>query len=231
MLDLIRSDHTYLNERLARHYDIPHILGSHFRRVEVGEGVLRGGLLRQGSVLTVTSYATRTSPVLRGKWILDNFLGTPPPPPPANIPALKDNTVDSSLSVRDRLAEHRRNIACAGCHKLMDPIGFSLAHFDAVGRWRDTEEGQPVDSSGGLPDGSALDGVIGLESGLLARPELFITTLTEKLMTFALGRGIEPSDAPAIRAIVRQARKADDRFSAIIVGIVSSPPIQRRTVE
>ena len=231
VLDLIRSEHTYLNERLARHYGIPHILGSHFRRVAVGDGIPRGGLLRQGSVLTVTSYATRTSPVLRGKWVLDNFLGTPPPPPPANIPALKDNTVDSTLSVRDRLAEHRQNIACAGCHKLMDPIGFSLAQFDAVGRWREIEEGQPVDSSGGLPDGSAFEGVTGLEAGLLHRPELFVTTLTEKLLTFALGRGIEPSDAPAIRAVVRQARKSDDRFSAIIVGIVSSPPFQRRTVE
>ena len=231
VLNLIRSDHTYLNERLARHYGIPHILGSHFRRVDVGDGIPRGGLLRHGSVLTVTSYATRTSPVVRGKWVLDNFLGTPPPPPPANIPALKDNTVDSTLSVRDRLAEHRRNIACVGCHKLMDPIGFSLARFDAVGRWRPVEEGEPVDSSGGLPDGSVFDGVTGLEAGLLQRPELFVTTLTEKLLTFALGRGIEPSDAPAVRAVVRQAREADDRFSAIIVGIVSSPPFQRRTVE
>ncbi len=231
VLDLIRSDHTFLNERLARHYGIPHVQGSHFRRVSIAAGVPRGGLLRQGSILTVTSYATRTSPVVRGKWVLDNLLGTPPPPQPANIPALKDNTVSSSLSVRERLAEHRQNIACVGCHKLMDPPGFTLENFDAVGRWRSAEEGQPVDTSGGLPDGSEFAGVAGLEAGLLRRPEVVVGTITAKLLTFALGRGVDSTDAPAIREVVRQARAHDWRFSAIIVGVASSPPFQMRTAE
>jgi Protein of unknown function (DUF1592)/Protein of unknown function (DUF1588)/Protein of unknown function (DUF1585)/Protein of unknown function (DUF1587)/Protein of unknown function (DUF1595)/Cytochrome C oxidase, cbb3-type, subunit III len=231
VLDLLKSDHTYLNERLARHYGIPHVYGSHFRRVPVEEGGVRGGLLRQGSILMVTSYATRTSPVIRGKWILENILGTPPPPPPADIPALKDNTVSSTLSVRERLAEHRRNVACAGCHKLMDPAGFALENFDAVGRWRALEEGKPIDSTGGLPDGSKFDGVTGLEEGLLKRPELFVGTLAEKLLTFALGRGVESHDAPAVRKIVRDARSTNYRFSSLIVGIATSPPFQMRTSE
>ena len=231
VLDLLRSDHTYLNERLARHYGIPNVSGSHFRRVSVEDGTPRGGLLRQGSVLTVTSYATRTSPVIRGKWVLDNILGTPPPPPPANIPALKDNTVSSTLSVRDRLAEHRQNIACAGCHKLMDPLGFALEGYDAVGRWRPSEEGKPVDVSGGLPDGSKFDGVTGLAAGLLKRPELFVDTLSKKRMTFALGRGVESSDAPAIRKVVRDARASNYRFSSLIVGIATSTPFQMRRAE
>ncbi len=231
VLELLKSDHTYLNERLAKHYGIPHVYGSHFRRVSVGNDGVRGGLLRQGSVLMVTSYATRTSPVIRGKWVLENILGTPPPPPPANVPTLKDNTVSSTLSVRDRLAEHRRNIACVGCHKLMDPVGFSLENFDAVGRWRDTEEGRPVDATGGLPDGSQFVGVSGLEKGLLKRPELFVGTLTEKLLTFALGRGVEPYDGPAVRKIVCEARAADYRFSSLIVGIATSTPFQMRKSE
>ena len=231
VLDLLKSDHTFLNERLAKHYGIPHVYGSHFRRVELDDDSMRGGLLRQGSVLTVTSYATRTSPVIRGKWILENILGTPPPPPPANVPALKDNTVSSSLSVRERLAEHRANVACAGCHKLMDPVGFSLENFDAVGRWRAFEEGRPVDSTGGLPDGSRFAGVTGLERAVLNRPELFVGTLTEKLLTFALGRGVEAHDAPAVRKIVRYARTRDYRFSSLIVGIATSTPFQMRKSE
>jgi hypothetical protein len=179
----------------------------------------------------VTSYATRTSPVIRGKWVLENILGTPPPPPPANVPALKDNTVSSSLSVRERLAEHRANVACAGCHKLMDPVGFSLENFDAVGRWRDFEEGKPIDSTGGLPDGSRFQGVTGLESALRKRPEIFVGTLTEKLLTFALGRGVEPFDAPAVRKIVRDARTRDNRFSSLIVGVATSTPFQMRKSE
>ncbi len=231
VLDLLKSDHTFLNERLARHYGIPHVYGSHFRRVELGDDSMRGGLLRQGSVLTVTSYATRTSPVIRGKWILENFLGTPPPPPPANVPALKDNTVSSALSVRERLAQHRADVACAGCHKLMDPVGFSLENFDAVGRWRTFEEGRPVDATGGLPDGTRFEGVTGLERALLNRPEVFVGTLTEKLLTFALGRGVEFYDAPAIRRIVRDSRAKDYRFSSLIVGIATSTPFQMRTSE
>jgi hypothetical protein len=230
-LDLLKSDHAFLNERLAKHYGIAHVYGSHFRRVELGDDSMRGGLLRQGSILTVTSYATRTSPVIRGKWILENLLGMPPPPPPANVPALKDNTVSSSLSVRERLAEHRANVACAGCHKLMDPVGFSLENFDAVGRWRAFEEGRPIDSTGGLPDGSRFEGVTGLERALLKRPELFVGTLTEKLLTFALGRVVESYDAPAIRKIVRDARPKDYRFSSLIVGIATSTPFQMRKSE
>ena len=166
VLDLLKSDHTFLNERLAKHYGIPHVYGPRFRRVALEPGSERGGLLRHGSVLTVTSYATRTSPVIRGKWVLENLLGTPPPPPPPNVPALDDNTVSASLPVRERLAQHRANAACASCHNLMDPVGFALENFDAVGRWRTTEEGQPVDASGGLPDGSKFTGVAGLEAGL-----------------------------------------------------------------
>jgi hypothetical protein len=231
VLDLLQSDHTFLNERLAKHYGIPHVYGSHFRRVPLGADSVRGGLLRQGSVLTVTSYATRTSPVIRGKWVLENILGTPPPPPPGNVPALKDNTVSSTLSVRERLAEHRANAACASCHNLMDPIGFALENFDAVGRWRTVEEGKPIDATGGLPDGSTFTGVAGLEQALRDRPELFVGTLAEKLLTFALGRGVEHYDAPAIRKIVRDARANDYRLSSLVVGVATSTPFQMRKAE
>lgn len=228
VLDLLKTDHAFLNERLARHYGIPRVQGSRFRRVAVGQGGARGGLLRQGSILMTTSYATRTSPVIRGKWVLENLLGAPPPPPPANVPALKDNTISSTLSVRERLAEHRASAACASCHRIMDPVGFALENYDAVGRFRLFEEGKPIDASGGLPDGSVFDGAAGLEAALLKRPELFIGALTEKLMTFALGRGVEDFDAPAVRGIVRQARAQGNRFSAIVVGIATSTPFQMR---
>ncbi len=231
VLDLLRADETFLNERLAKHYGIPHIYGSRFRRVKLDSGSKRGGLLRQGSILTVTSYATRTSPVLRGHWVLKNILGTPPPPPPANVPALKDNTVAANLTVRERLAEHRANATCARCHDLMDPVGLALENFDAVGRWRDIEADQPIDATGGLPDGSEFEGVAGLEKALLDRPELFVTTLTEKLLTYALGRGVEEFDAPAIRKIVSDANADDDRFSALILGITRSVPFQMRKAE
>ncbi len=229
VLDLLRADYTYLNERLAKHYGIPHVYGSRFRRVAVDEGSHRGGLLRQGSILTVTSYATRTSPVIRGQWVLKNLVGTPPPPPPADVPELEDSTISNMLSVRERLKQHRANAACASCHQLMDPVGFALENFDAIGRWRETDAGQPVDASGGLPDGSEFTGVSGLEQALLNRPELFVRTLTEKLLTFGLGRGVESYDAPAIRRIVRDAQKDDYRFSKLIVGIVTSTPFQMRT--
>jgi cytochrome c553 len=228
VLDLLKADYTFLNERLAKHYGIPNVYGSQFRRVALGRNSDRGGLLRQGSVLTVTSYATRTSPVIRGKWILENIVGAPPPPPLPDVPALKDNTVAASLSVRERLAQHRANAACASCHNLMDPIGFALENFDAVGRWRTLEEGLPVDASGGLPDGSKFTGVTGLEEGLLKQPDVFASTLTEKLLTFALGRGVEDYDGPAIRKIVRDAQAADYRFSAIVVGITQSTPFTMR---
>ena len=229
VLDLLKSDHAWLNERLAKHYGIPHVYGVDFRRVALAPGSDRGGLLRQGSVLTVTSYATRTSPVIRGKWILDNLLGTPPPPPLPDVPALDDNTVSAALPVRERLAAHRANSACASCHNLLDPVGFSLENYDAVGRWRAYEEGKPVDASGGLPDGSQFAGVGGLETALLARPEVFVNTLTEKLLTFALGRGVEYYDGPAVRDVLRKARAADYRFSDLVVAIVSSTPFQMRT--
>ena len=191
----------------------------------------RGGLLRQGSVLMVTSYATRTSPVIRGKWILENILGTPPPPPPPNVPALKENTVAANLPVRQRLAQHRADPNCASCHDLIDPVGFSLENFDAVGRWRDLEAGIPVDADGGLPDGRRFAGVAGLERGLLDRPELFVGTLTEKLLTYAIGRGPEYFDGPAVRKIVRDAKSEGFCFSSLVLGIVNSTPFQMRTTK
>jgi hypothetical protein len=228
VLDLLNADYTFVNERLASHYGIPHVYGERFRRVALGNDRQRGGLLRQGSILTVTSYATRTSPVVRGKWVLENFLGTPPPPPPADVPSLSDNTVAANLPIRERLAQHRSNAACASCHRLIDPVGFSLEQFDAVGRWRATDDGNPVDDAGGTPDGSQFAGVAGLEKALLRRPELFVRTLTEKLFTFALGRAPEESDAPAIRKIVRAARANEFRFSSLIVGLTTSTPFQMR---
>jgi len=170
--ELLSANYTFVNERLAKHYGIPNVYGSRFRRVEF-EG--RGGLLRQGSILIVTSYATRTSPVIRGKWVLENILGVPPPPPPPAVPPLKDNAGSTkALSVRERLALHRANMPCAGCHRLMDPVGFSLENYDAVGRWRTIEEAKPIDSTGGLPDGSTFQGVEGLQKALMRRPELFV---------------------------------------------------------
>jgi hypothetical protein len=228
VLDLLKANYTFLNERLAKHYGISGVYGSHFRKVALVPEMHRGGLLRQGSILSVTSYATRTSPVVRGNWILGNLLGTPMPPPPANIPALKEKTIGLNLSVRERLAEHRANPACASCHDLMDPVGFALENFDAVGRWREYEDGRPVDVTGGMPDGSKFAGADALEEGLLKRPELFVGTFSEKLLTFALGRGIEPCDAPAIRKIVKEARSDDFRFSSVIIAIVNSTPFQMR---
>ena len=231
VLDLIKTDHTFLNERLAKHYGIPNVYGSRFRRVALDSESRRGGLLRQGSILTVTSYATRTSPVIRGHWLLGNLLGTPPPPPPANIPNLKENTVSETLPMRARLSAHRANAACASCHDLMDPVGFALENFDAIGRWRLTENGLPIDASGGLPDGSRFNGVTGLEDALLKHPELFVGTLTEKLLTFALGRGIDEHDAPAIRRIVRDAQRDGNHFSSIVLGIVNSSPFTLRKTQ
>jgi hypothetical protein len=229
VLDLLTANYTFLNERLAKHYGIRHVYGNRFRRVTFDENTGRGGLLRQGSILTVTSYANRTSPVIRGKWVLANILGLPPPPPPPFVPALKEHADDSAaMSMRQRLAEHRANPACAGCHSLMDPIGFSLENYDAVGRWRVAEGAIPVDASGGLPDGSKFDGVAGLERALLNRPDVFVTTLTEKLLTYALGRGVEYYDAPAVRKIVEEARSKNFRFSALVLGVASSTPFQMR---
>ena len=231
VLDLIKADYTYLNERLAKHYGIPNVYGSRMRRATVDAESHRGGLLRQGGILAVTSYATRTSPVIRGNWVLKNLLGTPPPPPPPDVPVLDDNTVSSQLSMRERLKAHRENVACAGCHQKMDPIGFSLENFDAIGRWRNTDSGQQIDASGGTPDGCEFVGVAGLEKALLDRPELFVQTFSEKLLTFGLGRGIEPFDGPAVRQIVKEAEADEFRFSRVILSIVNSTPFQMRMPE
>ncbi len=228
VLDLLRSNYTFLNERLAKHYDIPHVYGSRFRRVHLDPGVPRGGLLRHGSILAVTSYATRTSPVIRGHWLLKNFVGAPPPPPPDDVPALDDNRVSATLPIRQRLSKHRANPACASCHNLMDPIGFALENFDAIGRWREVEHGETVDSQGSLPDGSQFRGVAGLEDALLKQPEWFVGTLSEKLLTYALGRGVETFDGPAIRKIVGDSANNNYRFSALVTGIVTSTPFQMR---
>jgi len=229
VLDLLHANYTFVNERLAKHYGIPHVYGSRFRRVTLDGGAARGGLLRQASVLMVTSYATRTSPVLRGKFVLDALLGVPPPPPLPDVPALKDTTVDGNLSVRKRLAEHRTNAACASCHNLMDPIGLSLETFDAIGRRRTVDAGAAIDAAGSLPDGTRFTDVDGLERALLARPDIFAGAFTEKLLTYALGRGADWYDAPAVRTIVREARPLDFRISSLILGIVKSTPFQMRT--
>ncbi|HBY60691.1 MAG TPA: hypothetical protein DEH78_12770 [Solibacterales bacterium] len=232
VLDLLRADYTFVNERLAKHYGIPNVYGSRFRRVVLDPGTPRGGLLRQGSVLTVTSYANRTSPVIRGKWVLENIIGLPPPPPPAAVPALKENiSLGKERSFRERIAEHRKNPACAGCHALMDPVGFAFENYDAVGRWRTRDESGAIDPSGGLPDGSRFDGVAGLQQAILARPELFAATFTEKLLTYALGRGVEHSDAPAVRRIVAHAGGNGFRFSSFIAGMVNSTPFQMRRTQ
>jgi hypothetical protein len=228
VLDLLTANYTFVNERLAKHYGIPNIYGSQFRRVTVNNDARRG-LLGQGSILTVTSYPTRTSPVLRGKWILENITGTPTPAPPPNVPALKESDEGGkATTVRERLEEHRKNPACATCHRVMDPLGFSLDNFDAVGAWRSKENGLPIDASGQLADGTKVSGVVDLRKALLAHPERFVSTMTEKLMTYALGRGLEYYDMPVVRGIVRDAAKNDDRFSSIVMGIVKSTPFEMR---
>jgi hypothetical protein len=232
VLDLISSNYTFVNERLARHYGIPNVAGSQFRRVTLPDGT-RGGILGQGSVLTVTSNAIRTSPVLRGKWILENLLGTPPPPPPQNVPPLKENTAgNQAQSVRERLEEHRKNAACASCHRIMDPLGLALENFDAIGAHRTlSEAGTPIDASGELLDGTHLNGVADLKQALMNHPEDFVSTFTEKLMIYALGRGIESYDAPAIRKITRDAAHSDYSFSTVIMGIIKSAPFQMRRTQ
>ena len=232
VLDLLTSDETFVNQRLAEHYGIPNVYGNHFRPVTL-DGPLspRRGLLGKGSLLTVTSYAHRTSPVVRGKWLLENLLGAPPPPPPPDVPALAENddAGEPPRSVRERLEAHRENPACAVCHRVMDPLGFALENFDAIGRWRTaTEAGTPVDAAGVLADGTPVDGPESLAAALLERPGPFVTTVTEKLLTYALGRGVEHYDAPAVRRIVREAKERDYRWSAIVAGIARSVPFQMR---
>ena len=228
-LDLLTADYTFVNERLAKHYGIPGIYGSHFRRITLPPDSPRGGLLGQGSILAVTGYATRTSPVVRGKWILENLLGTPPPPPPPNVPPLSEEKSDAVLSMRERMVQHRRNPACAACHALMDPVGLSLENFDAIGRWRTRTDGfAPIDASGSFPDGTTFDGVAGLRQALVSRADQFVRTLTERLLTYALGRAVEHYDQPAVRAIERESAGDDYRFSSIVLGIVKSTPFQMR---
>jgi hypothetical protein len=227
--DLLSANYTFVNERLARHYGIPNVYGSHFRRVvHVDDG--RRGLLGQGSVLMVTSYANRTSPTIRGKWLLENVLGAPPPPPPPDVPALPERGEGGKpVSVRARLEQHRKNAVCATCHARMDPLGLALDNFDAVGRWRTADEvGGAIDASGALPGGITFTGPGELRRVLLERPEVLVQTVTEKLLTYALGRGLEYYDAPAVRAIVRDAARHDYRWSSIILGIVKSVPFHMR---
>jgi hypothetical protein len=228
VLELMTADYTYVNERLARHYGISGIYGSQFRRVPVTDPVRRG-LLGQGSFLAVTSHAERTSPVLRGKWILDNILGMPVPPPPPDVPPLKERASgEKPRTMREQMAEHRANPACATCHKVMDSIGFALENFDAVGAWRTVEADAPVDASGDLVDGTHVNGVLELRAALVKNPELFAGTMTEKLLTYALGRGVDYRDMPAVRAIVRDAARDGYRFSSIVMGIARSTPFQMR---
>ena len=229
VLELLAADYTWVNQRLAEHYGIPNVYGSRFRRVAL-DGARRGGLLGHGSVMTVTSYPNRTSPVLRGKWVLENLLGAPPPEPPPDIPALEERNEDGEpVSMREAMVQHRENPACSVCHAPMDPIGFALQNYDAIGGWRDVNEGgTPVDATGVLPDGLRFEGRAGLSGLLLARPDDFVGTVTEKLLTYALGRGMEHYDAPTVRKIVRRAAGEDYRWSSIILGIVNSAPFQMR---
>ena len=229
LLELLNANYTFLNERLARHYGIPNIFGSHFRRV-VWSDEKRRGLLGQGSVLTATSYANRTAPTLRGKWVLDNLLGTPPPPPPPDVPSLKEDRGEDAkpLTMRQRMEQHRTDPVCASCHARMDPLGFALENFDALGRWRTEDAGNRIDASGVLPDGTQFQGPAELRKLLLSRREAFVTTVTEKLLAYALGRGVEYYDAPAIRRILREAAPNDYRWSSLVLGIVKSTPFQMR---
>ncbi len=232
VLDLLTADYTFVNERLARHYGMPGIYGNHYRRVALdGAQDARRGLLGKGSLLTVTSYAHRTSPVLRGKWLLENVLGTPPPPPPPDVPALEENDEPgvAPRSVRERLEQHRANPVCASCHRVMDPLGFALENFDGIGRWRDAGDGgDPIDASGTLTDGAAVDGPATLRQAFVDRGENFVATVAEKLLTYAIGRGVESFDGPAVRSVMDAAAAEEYRWSALIAGIVQSTPFQMR---
>jgi mono/diheme cytochrome c family protein len=232
VVDLMTADYSFINERLAKHYGIPGIYGSRYRRVTITDEA-RKGLLGKGAILMVTSHTDRTSPVVRGKWVLDNLLGTPPPPMPANVPPLDEKGQDGNrvLTMRERMEAHRRNPVCANCHRIMDPIGLSLENFDAVGAWRTREggtHGTPIDASGVLLDGTKIDGVVSLRRALLRDPEIFVGTFVEKLMTFALGRGVASYDMPTVRAIVRQSAARGYRFTAIVDGIIDSQAFQMR---
>jgi hypothetical protein len=229
VLDLLTANYTFLNERLATHYGVPNIKGSWFRRVTFPDGSPRGGLLGQGSVLTLTSYSTRTSPVLRGKWVLENLLSAAPPPPPADVPALKTETAPGKpLTLRDAMIQHRAAPACAGCHARMDPIGFAMENFDAVGRWRDRDGEHQIDASGTFPEGTKFDGIPGLKKVLLGQSEQFVGTVTERLLMYAIGRNLQYYDAPTVRAVMHEAKPANYSFTSLVLGIVKSRPFQMR---
>jgi hypothetical protein len=230
ILDLIDGQYTFVNERLARHYGIRGVTGTGFRKVDL-TGTRRSGILTQAGILTVSSYATRTSPVLRGKWILENFLNAPPPPPPANVPSLDEDAVGSSASLRHQLEEHRKNAVCASCHARMDPLGFALENYDAVGAWRKQDGKFPIDPTGSLPDGRTFQGAEGLKAILKEDRDAFAKCLTEKLLMYALGRGLERYDQPAVKQIVSRGAAHHYRFSSFILGIVNSIPFQMRSGE
>jgi len=230
LLRLLDANYTFVDERLAKHYGMPDIHGSYFRRVELPADSPRRGLLGQGSILTVTSVATRTSPVTRGRWILENLLGTPAPIPPPGVDTnLEKNPEEvKNTSLRHRLEVHRTNPTCASCHKIMDPIGFALENFDLVGTWRDIDGKSPVDASGQLVDGTKLNGPADLRQALLSRSDAFVTNTTEKLMTYALGRPVQYFDMPTVRAVVHRAAQNDYRFSSLVLGVVSSDAFQMK---
>jgi cytochrome c551/c552 len=230
VMELLTANYTFLNERLAKHYGIPNVQGSWFRRVTLPEGSPRGGLLGQGSILTLTSYANRTSPVLRGKWVLENLLASPPPPPPPNVPALKTEGAEpgKTLSMRDAMVQHRANPTCASCHARMDPIGFSMENFDAIGKWRDRDSGNRIDATGVLPDGARFEGTAGLRKILLEHSHEFVSTVSEKLLMYAAGRNLQYYDAPAVREIAREAAKSNYTFASLVSAVVKSVPFQMR---
>jgi hypothetical protein len=230
VVELLTANYTFLNERLARHYRIPGVYGSHFRRHPLPDAT-RAGILGHASILTVTSAPNRTSPVVRGKWLLENILGAPPPPPPADVPDLPEDKGVKSLTLRERMAQHRKNPTCATCHAVLDPLGFALENYNAIGGWRTIEAGHPIDSSGALPDGSKIDGPSGLRQLLASRREAFAGNVAEKLLTYALGRGLTYSDMPAVRKIVRDSAPADYKWSSIIVGVARSLPFQMEVKE
>jgi hypothetical protein len=232
VFDLMTADYTFVNERLAKHYGIPNIYGSDFRRVTL-QNEARRGLLGQGSILTVTSPPNRTSPVTRGAWILENLLGSPPPQPPPDVPPLPENTTGQGVavtvtSVRDRMIAHRQVQPCKGCHQLMDPIGLALENFDGVGRWRTKDSGFEIDSSGELVDGTTVDGAGSLRKALLSYPDAFVQTMTEKLLMYAVGRAMHYYDMPVVRSVARDVASTDYRFSSLVLGIVNSQPFQMR---
>jgi hypothetical protein len=224
VMEMLTANYSFLNQRLATHYGVPNVYGDHFRKVTFADG-RRGGLVGQGSILTVTSYGNRTSVVMRGRWVLANLLGAPPAEPPADVPALKEAGMDGApRSLRERMEVHRKNPVCASCHMRMDPIGFSLENFDATGKWRVESDGAPIDAAASLPDGTQFEGVAGLRALLLSHKDDFVRTLSSKLLSYAIGRGLEYYDLPAVRKIARDAAKNDYRWSAIISGIVTSTP-------